>query len=507
MFRIVVVEDEPLILQSICEKIRSVDPDFKIVGEYENGEFAMLELELVKPHVLLTDIYMPVMDGLTLIGHVKKNSPSTVCAVLTGYRDFEYARRAIELGVSDYLLKPPLNDILAKFLGEVKARLWQNQALVEGELLRQWANRQEDDRGASVGLKDSAKEYFYFTRYMVLYEWMPRQLAGTAREHEVWQVDDLLLEGEKIYRIPFESDGRRAVVIGVHVQSDERLQQFADRAAMTAGASAACIAAASVNRLSSGLFPALAKLQRRVYSGFPLEGRRSLLVHDSKPALGEASLVVTASLGHELISLLLKERKSDFLKRLELLFQTEPWRLATRAQWLQSLLFLIDSWKLQHVEFARRLAEIHWRDDLEDAVWGAEDSAALVQSLKELFGSIYEWVHGGKELEALWTDELKSYLETCYMDNISLTTLADRYSLNASYLGRVFKRKYGHSPIDFLIQVRIDRAKKLICDKPRLLFKDVAELVGYTDPFYFSKLFKQWTGQTPREFKKQTAAE
>jgi YesN/AraC family two-component response regulator len=218
-------------------------------------------------------------------------------------------------------------------------------------------------------------------------------------------------------------------------------------------------------------------------------------------------LPIPGGLEQELSSLLFKQRKTEFVKKLELLLHGEAWFSASRLQWLQSLSYLMNTWTPQNPELARRVVGIRWSDELEDAIWQATDANALIQHVKELHASLFDALEQDKEIEASWVDELKSYLETRYMDNIALTDIADRTGLNASYVGRVFKRKYGHSPIDYLIQIRLAKAKQLIREKPRLLFKDVAEMVGYTDPFYFSKLFKQWTGQTPREFKKSQADE
>ncbi len=506
MFRIIVAEDEPLILRSICDKIRSGDPDFKIVGEYENGEYAMLELELTRPHVVLTDIYMPVKDGLSLIEHAKKRSPAAICAVMTGYRDFEYAQKAIQLGVSNYLLKPPTSENVSGFLAEVKTKLIENRTLIESELLQAWAFHRDAHLSHSPGIGRLAPEHFYHARYIVLDVWTVPATGGSAEKEADRGIESLLEEGERAYAVPSLSANRHIVVIGVHGMTNERMALFADRLARGQSAASACVAVASVRKLDTELHGALARLGKLAKAAYPLQGIRVLQAEEGEPAYEIKPLPVPGTLGQELLALVGKQRRTEFLNTLDRLFQLDAWAQASRGQWLQELIFLMNSWMRHYPEFAGKAVETGWTHELEEAIWQAADYASLREALKELHGSLFEAFEQDREAEASWTEELKAYIDNHYMDNISLADLADRHGLNPSYLGRVFKQKYGQSPIDYLIQVRLAQARQWIREKPRLLFKDVAEMVGYGDPYYFSKLFKQWTGLTPREYKKNPTA-
>lgn len=497
MFRILIAEDEPLLLRSIADKIRALDPDFKIVGEYENGEYAALDLELLQPHVVLTDIYMPVMDGLSLIRHVRERTPTAICAILTGYRDFEYARQAIQLGVADLLLKPPTSDILGKFLGETKARLSRDQALVEAELLQQWTLRTEDG-GGSDEVRRLAREYFYHSRYLVLHV---RTAGSRESRTEIPNLLPVLEEGERQYALPPAGVHERAAVVGVHNLTEARLDRLLEFVRSELRAPAACVTAAVATKLREELHPALERLRRASRAGLPLEGARlrALLGPGDRP-FDIPPLPLPGGLEQELAALWVKKRKSDFLRKLDGLLLTETWSNATRAQWQQTLAFLMSSLLLHEDAASAKASAARWHHELEDAVWQPADRDGIAEGVREFFGSFFEEME--QEAEAPWTEELKQYLENRYMENVTLTELAERFGLNPSYLGRVYKRKYGQSPIDYLIQIRIDRAKKLIRERPRLLFKEIAEMVGCADPFYFSKLFKHWTGMTPREFKK-----
>lgn len=507
MFRVMIAEDEPLLRRSIVEKIGAIDPDFKVAGEYENGEYAMLEVELIKPHVLLTDIYMPVMDGLSLIRHVKDTSPSTVCAILTGYRDFDYAWKSMELGVTDFLLKPPTVDNLSKFLKDAKEKLWKNQSLMEGELLRQWAFGKPEDKLSSADSRRMAQEFFYHSGYIVLLGWVPqlREQAAGAFPGE-GGLPALLEEGEKGYAVPTPAGNQWLAVIGVHDLGSARVRRLLDAAALAAGGGPVCLTATTVVKPDSELSAAIGKLLRAASYGFPLEGTKTWALRPDELSFEKKMLPVPGSFDAEFVSLLVKQKKSELLKKLGLLFQSESWRAGTREQWFMTLSYLMNGWILHPTPFSVKAGRTHWNHELEETVWQAEDAEGLKQSLLEYFASLFDF-EGDEESEASWIEDVKDYLDARYMDNVSLTDLADRFGLNPSYLGRMFKRKYRYSPIDYLIHIRLEKAKGLIRERPRLLFKDIAEMVGYGDPFYFSKLFKQWTGQTPREYKKSKPAE
>lgn len=105
-YTVIVVEDEELILQSILRKIKRLSMPWKIIGTAEDGQTALSLIQMSPPDVLMTDIRIPVMDGLELIDRVNYEFPSVKKVIISGYNDFEYTRKAICTDVFDYLLKP-----------------------------------------------------------------------------------------------------------------------------------------------------------------------------------------------------------------------------------------------------------------------------------------------------------------------------------------------------------------------------------------------------------------
>ena len=106
MYKVFLIEDEIVIREALERMIPWNEYGFELVGKAKDGEIALPMIRKTKPDVLITDIKMPFMDGLTLSGIVKKEFPDIRIVIVSGYDDFEYAKKAIALGVDDYLLKP-----------------------------------------------------------------------------------------------------------------------------------------------------------------------------------------------------------------------------------------------------------------------------------------------------------------------------------------------------------------------------------------------------------------
>ena len=126
MLRVFLVEDESVIREGLRDKIPWEQYGFQFVGEAADGEMALPLIRKLKPDVLITDIKMPFMDGLSLSEMVKEEFPRTRIIIISGYDDFEYARQAIVVGVDQYLLKPITRATLRNVLLELKEKIGQD---------------------------------------------------------------------------------------------------------------------------------------------------------------------------------------------------------------------------------------------------------------------------------------------------------------------------------------------------------------------------------------------
>lgn len=116
----IVADDEHLIAKNIAKNIERCHPAFQVISVDYNGEDALQAIRKKLPQVLFTDIRMPVVDGLSLVKKAKEILPTLICIIISGYDDFEYAQKAIQYGVTDYLLKPVNVDELTALLKKLE---------------------------------------------------------------------------------------------------------------------------------------------------------------------------------------------------------------------------------------------------------------------------------------------------------------------------------------------------------------------------------------------------
>ena len=123
LYSILLADDEEEVRKGIIRKIDWENLGFQVVGDAENGEEALEKIEQLKPDVVMTDIRMPYMDGLTLAKRIRQKYPSTRILIFSGYDDFEYAQQAIKLNVTEYILKPVNVEELTEILNRVRENL------------------------------------------------------------------------------------------------------------------------------------------------------------------------------------------------------------------------------------------------------------------------------------------------------------------------------------------------------------------------------------------------
>ena len=123
MYRVVLIDDEKIIVDGLTRVIKWADYNCEVVGAAYDAAGGAALIRRLKPHIVFTDIKMPDQDGLTMLAGLKSEFPEMQIAVLTGYRDFNYAQEAIKLGVTRFLLKPSKMDELHEALSAMKEKL------------------------------------------------------------------------------------------------------------------------------------------------------------------------------------------------------------------------------------------------------------------------------------------------------------------------------------------------------------------------------------------------
>lgn len=150
MYQIFIAEDEPAAMKHLCTLVKLKCPQFEIIGCADNGKEALEQMDRLQPDVLITDVKMPVMDGISLVEKVKEKYPRIFSVIISGYQEFDYARAAIRAGVCDYILKPVRPSTFQESMRILQGRLDELYYTIRNDMLQQMC------RG--TGLKE--KQYF-----------------------------------------------------------------------------------------------------------------------------------------------------------------------------------------------------------------------------------------------------------------------------------------------------------------------------------------------------------
>lgn len=143
MIKVFLVEDEAIIRRGIKNNIPWEKEGFEFAGEASDGELAYPMIKKVKPDIVITDIRMPFMDGLELASIIRKEMPTTKIIILSGYNEFDYAKRAISIGVTDYQLKPISSDKLLETVKRVAGIIREERA--QKELLEEYKKENQEN--------------------------------------------------------------------------------------------------------------------------------------------------------------------------------------------------------------------------------------------------------------------------------------------------------------------------------------------------------------------------
>lgn len=190
MYRILVVDDEPIGLNHVRMILEKKCPQFEIIGTAENGAEALELIRRDQPDILITDIRMPIMDGIALVSQVKKEFPEILSVIVSGYSEFEYAKSALRSGVCDYLLKPLVPSDMMALMERMEIRLNSLYHEKRTQILRSLCHKEVVDDETKMKQYFSSEAY-----YAVIFRWN----GLPSRFIKKYGVEIFSMEEEKIY--------------------------------------------------------------------------------------------------------------------------------------------------------------------------------------------------------------------------------------------------------------------------------------------------------------------
>ena len=541
MFKIFLAEDEVIVRETIKRMIPWENLGFELVGEAADGEMALPLLLRQKPDLLITDIKMPFMDGLTLAKVAKKEIPGLKVVILSGYDDFNYAKQAINIGVEDYLLKPITKNALIERLTEIRSRYEHEktqkeyyekfhremqayeknssrdffEALVSGSMDMMEIYR----RSEKLGLDIVAEAYNVLIFTMNCEE----DFSGQREGYSEWEAESLeLLEeffSEKtsamLFRCNIFSYGvlikGQKETIGENTRSCvSEIQRILDRKEQKRQWFVA--AGEPVERLS--------QIQKSYYSASRAFSQRylydeNILYYDEMTSMEKKNVTeddstylqkvdvnaLNPAILQKFLSNGLLEETENFVKDYFYAIGQEPLEsLVFRNYVTLNVRFSVMSFLKEIGCDTRTLEQEDTEDVLSESSKSLENAIAYAEKIISQAIALRDQNSGNKNRSILKT--AVDFIDSHYMEeDMSLNKAANAANVSANHFSALFSQNMGQTFIEYLTNLRMNKAKEYLrCTSMRS--SEIAGEIGYKDAHYFSYLFKKTQGMTPSDYRK-----
>ena len=532
LYKIMLVDDEEEVRKSIIKKIDWTAAGFEVVGDAENGEEALEKLELLEPDVVVTDIRMPYMDGLTLTEKIHQRYPSIKVVIFSGYDDFEYAQRAIKLNVTEYILKPVNVEEMTAILKKIRKNLDEEiEMRRDVDLLRE----------RYVASLPVMREHF-------LNSLVGGGIPAETAEEKLKEYELDILGAEKwvvavIHAEPEEEQGagtsslhqeRELIPISVKQMMEEKLKPYCRFVIFNSSREMVLIAAIDESNTQTGLIEQLndiCKECRKV-----LEVSVTMGVGSSCSFLGNMGRSYQSAVDALGYKAIVGDGGVIYINDVE---PVNRGKLQFDQQEESDLVAAIKFGPREKIEAAvkkiagRMDAKVHIRQYQAYVLSVASTVTQLVQqydlNLSEILGTdqdyfeilgkmdrqedFYQWLLGvscrigdalGQERDNTAKNMIrtaKQYIEENYSDpELSVEKLCRYLHMSPAYFSTMFKKETGQTYIAYLTEVRLNRAVELLNktdDKTYI----IAAKVGYQEQNYFSYVFKKRFGVSPTKYR------
>jgi len=514
-YKVFLVEDEVTTREGIRDNVDWHSVGFELCGEASDGEVALPQIEIIQPDVLITDIKMPFMDGLQLCRIIRQHWAWMKIIIISGYNDFQYAQSAIKLGVSEYVLKPVSVQDLQTILARMAFIL--DQEKVERAHLKQLSRQVQDtlqlqrekfllrlltggesavsaiEQGQELGLNLMAPCYQVYV--------LSVHLSASSRPlpYETAQQVENIINGV-IGGNPWVLLTRVGPGQFVFLFKAESMEQIEQESAFLAELVREEIEKSTDCSVALGA----GSPQRRLgdlYHSFA----QAWMLAESGPAAPPAEEIKKAD-----PSQLFQFLQHGNIEELDAFFDAvyRPLIEPPTPSGLMLHYLLIDA----TLATAKFLSELGGNvGQLSDSILttGESISPATPDQFKNRLQKLAETAFAFRDSLAK-TDRssiiqaARAYIAAHYTDpNLSLAEVAAHVHFSPNHFSVVFSEETGSTFKDYLTQLRIEQAKKLL-RMSHCKCSEVACQVGYNDPHYFSLIFRKKTGLTPQQYRTKT---
>lgn len=509
MKKILIVDDEPFIAKSIKLMIDSIGTDFTVCGIATNGNQALQLCEETCPDIILTDIRMPVMDGLELIRQLSRNPAPPLFIILSGYGEFEYAQKALKMGVFDYLLKPLEPSALKDALERAAQSLDSDYEKIRSHLL--WNILSSQDTHPD---NENLRKYFNSRSYAFMLlnagSYFHLSYSPSSTYMELWETHNLIrflpdIKAMGGWMISGIRPNERIIIFETETLSNP--EQFFS--ALFKSMSKSTLPISCIYGIHTGdiftINESISKyrllLNRNTLFGY------STLVSSEVHSDNCKELLQLSNTDKEELLLLFQNRNinglTQYITGKISLYEKKRIRQIDLQFFLLEILYLLNT-KLPPAERDQENL-LYFVTDIINNTWSYE---TLTEEYMRVISELIDIMKKDDDVSSPTeiVNQVEQYILQHYTENLNLQKLADIFGFVPPYLSRIYKRERGISPSDYILNLKIDRIKHLLKIDPKLPLKVIAESTGFNDSFYMSKVFKLATGFTPSEYRSKYAS-
>lgn len=536
MYKILLVDDEILVRDAIRENIDWGKLDCELIGDCENGKQAV---EFVKTHevdIVLTDILMPYMDGMELSHFLHDNYPDILIVIFSGFGEFEYAKKAIQYNVSEYMLKPVTAMELTKVIENMKEKLdsrkkeqrkmesltqvsqdyHKNANVIRSKALDCLVKCTREvqvslDELERMGITFQAASYrvavFDIDTYSEMYQMdMDKQQESALMAFVLFNVGDEIVVREKAGVVYQEGNNRVCIIFAgnrtkefsesIHRICHEIQKKVKEVIGLETSIGIGSWVRSPYELIYSYRLAAKAIDYRYLLGGnllFDMEEKKtdnSIFLINDLETLTEAIKSGDRRLMEETLGQIETEIKSALVEK------------SYACIYLQQVIRAIGNTCQSLSEEPEKI--IAQREILLKAVTEQRmfsQAAALVEKYaQEVFDELQELNSSSGQRQGMLAMD---YIQKNYMDpGLSLNSICSYLNISTSYFSTIFKEMTGETFIEVLTRVRMEKAKELL-ENTTMKNYEIAEKVGFSDPHYFGISFKKITGKTPTEYARE----
>lgn len=496
MIRVLIAEDEPPTLRRLKRMVEETDGDFTVLATAADGEAALAEMEKTAFDVLFTDIRMPVMDGLRLMNEVRTRYADCLIVVISVYQDFAYVSHAIRSQAADYLLKPVSQEAMEELLARIKSAYEKRQKARLSRELSTALNRGAIRRAQTIHPLSAPLGVCLFCAGPYPAEENAEMYPASSFWNDV-SLEETLLRAIPQYKgFAWEFMGNtlveRILIYETGSLPPAHIAQSVYALMLRKGGMPVSCACLQSGVPLSGVNDAMRQLRRYLRQRIRI-GRAQFLPLDEQ---AEASEPVDPQLAEHIAQALWQGEAGSahgfwqtFLARVE------------REGWTQRRLLAALDAALQLLEGQRdtALQARNLRGTVEEIIC----AACSLQDVADGFSVLVPLAQEDAAQDAVRHEiisAVEAYLQANYTEHINHQTLATRFGYVPSYISLLFQRTYGVSPSEYLTEIRLRHAKRLMRENPNMLIREVAELVGFKNQHHFSRIFKKAEGMSPSSY-------